>query len=117
MITFIPLSCNGFSARRPSWRRAPRPWTRTAQRCEGVAAGTTQHLAATYRGLATELRRAATGIVLQPRHASDGDLLGVALPRLHGPPPGRGVLVDRGRTLVVQVALTHRLQGQGTIDG
>lgn len=82
-----------------------------------VAAGTTQHLAATYRGLATELRRAATGIVLQPRHASDGDLLGVALPRLHGPPPGRGVLVDRGRTLVVQVALTHRLQGQGTIDG
>ncbi|WP_195849256.1 FtsK/SpoIIIE domain-containing protein [Arsenicicoccus cauae] len=82
-----------------------------------VASGTTQHLAATYRGLATELRRAATGLVLQPRHASEGDLLGVALPRLHAPPPGRGVLVDRGRTLVVQVALPRAPADRGTIVG
>ncbi|AKT51447.1 FtsK/SpoIIIE domain-containing protein [Arsenicicoccus sp. oral taxon 190] len=68
-----------------------------------VAAGTTAQLATTYRGLPAELRRATTGIVLQPRHASDGDLLGVPVPRLHNPPPGRGVLVHAGRTLVVQV--------------
>lgn len=69
------------------------------------------------RGLAIELRRAATGLVLQPRHASEGDLLGVALPRLHAPPPGRGVLVDRGRTLVVQVALPRAPADRGTIVG
>jgi hypothetical protein len=36
----------------------------------------------------------------------DGDLLGVRLPRSETAPPGRGVLVVRGRLTPVQVAST-----------
>jgi microcompartment protein CcmL/EutN len=37
---------------------------------------------------------------------ADGDLLGVRLPRSEEVPPGRGVLVVRGRLAPVQVAIT-----------
>jgi hypothetical protein len=43
--------------------------------------------------------------VLGPASPTDGDVLGVRLPRREVRHPGRGVLVHRGRTTLVQVAL------------
>ena len=70
-----------------------------------VVAGTTSELAATYRGLAVDVRRSRTGLLLGPPQPADGDLLGVRLPQAMTTPgpPGRGVLVVRGRPLLVQV--------------
>ena len=73
-----------------------------------VAAGTTDDLVTGYRGFVVELRRSRCGVLLSPRSAADGDLLGVRLPRsvagtTH---PGRGLLCDRGTTTPLQVAAT-----------
>ena len=70
-----------------------------------VVSGTTSELAATYRGLAVDVRRSRTGLLLGPPGPADGDLLGTRLPRMMtgAGPPGRGVLVVRGRPLLVQV--------------
>ena len=70
-----------------------------------VVSGTTSELAATYRGLAVDVRRSRTGLLLGPPRPADGDLLGVRLPQAMttSGPPGRGVLVVRGRPLLVQV--------------
>ena len=70
-----------------------------------VVSGTTSELAATYRGLAVDVRRSRTGLLLGPPAPADGDLLGVRLPQAMTTPgpPGRGVLVVRGRPLLVQV--------------
>jgi len=70
-----------------------------------VVSGTTSELAATYRGLAVDVRRSRTGLLLGPPAPADGDLLGTRLPRTLtvAGPPGRGVLVVRGRPLLVQV--------------
>ncbi|WP_052591573.1 FtsK/SpoIIIE domain-containing protein [Luteipulveratus mongoliensis] len=68
-----------------------------------LAAGTTRDLEGAYRGVAHELRRRQTGLILQPdRH--DGELLGARLPDVRRRVPGRGVLVVRGRAVEVQVA-------------
>ncbi|WP_409483539.1 FtsK/SpoIIIE domain-containing protein [Arsenicicoccus dermatophilus] len=69
-----------------------------------AVAGSGSQLTATFRGLAAELRRCGTGIVLQPHHPTDGELIGTRVPRLHAPPPGRAILVDHGRCLAIQVA-------------
>jgi S-DNA-T family DNA segregation ATPase FtsK/SpoIIIE len=59
-----------------------------------VVAGRPDDLAVTFRGVAAEVRRAHTGILLRPA-PGDGDLLGVHLGRSRSStPPGRGVLVS-----------------------
>ena len=48
-----------------------------------------------HRGLVAELRRAQTGVLLQPA-STNTDLLGLRVPRQHSPlPPGRGLLCAR----------------------
>ncbi|MEP6598822.1 MAG: FtsK/SpoIIIE domain-containing protein [Actinomycetota bacterium] len=80
-----------------------------------VAAGRSDDLALTYRGIAAEIRRSHTGVLLAPS-AGDGDLFGVRLPRTRAiAPPGRGVLIvdhgqlsplsDRSGVLPIQIAL------------
>ncbi|MGN6605911.1 MAG: FtsK/SpoIIIE domain-containing protein, partial [Jatrophihabitans sp.] len=79
-----------------------------------VAAGRTDDIATSYRGLVAELRRRRCGVLLQPGPA-DGDLLGVRGPRRpSAAPPGRGIVVgDRtwdgafagGEPVPLQVAL------------
>jgi S-DNA-T family DNA segregation ATPase FtsK/SpoIIIE len=53
------------------------------------------------------VRRHRLGVLLRPRAAVDGDLLGVALPLRSpvAPAPGRGYLVEAGRAELVQLAL------------
>jgi S-DNA-T family DNA segregation ATPase FtsK/SpoIIIE len=69
-----------------------------------VAAGQAADLATHYQGPVAALRRARTGLLLQPG-PGDADLLGVRLPRLPVPArPGSGWLVDRGSAHRVQVA-------------
>ncbi|HET9944935.1 MAG TPA: FtsK/SpoIIIE domain-containing protein [Actinomycetes bacterium] len=70
-----------------------------------VVSGTTSELAATYRGLAVDVRRSRTGLLLGPPGPADGDLLGTRIPQAMTTPgpPGRGVLVVRGRPTLVQV--------------
>jgi S-DNA-T family DNA segregation ATPase FtsK/SpoIIIE len=69
-----------------------------------VAAGTTAELLAAYRGLAAQLRRSRSGLVLHPSGPGDGELLGTALPRSPPGPVGRATLVTGGRARVVQLA-------------
>ena len=58
-----------------------------------VAAGRSDDLATTYRGIGAEVRRSHCGILLRPGPL-DGELLGLRLPRSDpGSPPGRGVAV------------------------
>jgi DNA segregation ATPase FtsK/SpoIIIE, S-DNA-T family len=72
-----------------------------------VAAVDTTVARKAWQGVAVELRKGRTGLLLQPEVDSDGDLLNVALPRLHmrSWPEGRGFLVQRGRADLVQVAV------------
>ncbi|MCW2527245.1 MAG: cell division protein FtsK, partial [Pseudonocardiales bacterium] len=57
------------------------------------AAGRSDELAATYRGIGVELRRTRTGLLLQPG-PGDGDLFGLRLPFSRTTaPPGRGYLI------------------------
>ncbi len=60
--------------------------------------------AAVYRGLVAETARGGSGLILCPATAADGDLLAVRLdvPSRHH--PGRGVIVEDGVGLPVQVA-------------
>jgi S-DNA-T family DNA segregation ATPase FtsK/SpoIIIE len=56
-----------------------------------VATGRAEDLATTYRGVAAEVRRHRTGILLRPGPL-DGELFGVRLPRASRvDPPGRGM--------------------------
>ena len=70
-----------------------------------VLAGGATELGARYRGLAAEVRRARTGILLSPTGYADGDLLGAVVPRARGVRPGRGYLVRQGGVEVVQLAV------------
>lgn len=80
-----------------------------------LAAGSTAELGATYRGVAHELRRRQSGLILQPgRH--DGEVLGVRLPQTHRPVPGRGVLVVRGQAVEIQVARYTAPNPTGTME-
>ena len=69
-----------------------------------AASGVASDLVTSYRGLAPELRRRQTGVLLQPaRH--DGDLFGIRIGPPDEPRPGRGLLVVRGAVQEIQVAM------------
>jgi DNA segregation ATPase FtsK/SpoIIIE, S-DNA-T family len=81
-----------------------------------VVAGRSDELALTYRGLAFEVRRSRTGVLMQPA-PGDGDLFGLRLPRARPQPlPGRGLLIadqpqladlaHGSQAIPIQVALT-----------
>jgi S-DNA-T family DNA segregation ATPase FtsK/SpoIIIE len=59
-----------------------------------------------FSGWLRELRKEEHGLLLMPDADVDGDILGVRLPRRTNPvyPPGRGYLVVRGTTGLVQIA-------------
>ncbi len=69
-----------------------------------VAAGSTHELLGMFRGLGPELAKARSGLLLTPAAAADGELVGIRAPRCDTPVPGRGVLVQRGRSVEIQVA-------------
>lgn len=73
--------------------------------CVIVAAGTTDDLQLQrYRGWLATMRRARAGLLLAPAPPVDGELLDVKLPPPRGVwPPGRGMLVMRGRGIPIQV--------------
>jgi DNA segregation ATPase FtsK/SpoIIIE, S-DNA-T family len=56
-----------------------------------------------------EMKKSKSAMLLQPDIESDGDLVGIRLPRRAKAvfPPGRGYLVQRGAAELVQVALTQ----------
>ena len=60
-----------------------------------------------FSGWLRELRKDEHGMLLSPDAETDGELLGVRLPRRTNPvyPPGRGYLVERGAVELVQVAI------------
>jgi S-DNA-T family DNA segregation ATPase FtsK/SpoIIIE len=62
-------------------------------------------LSTLYRGVVVEVARHQTGILLGPRSATDGELLGRRLRTDAGAPPGRGYLVRRGIPTRLQVVL------------
>jgi S-DNA-T family DNA segregation ATPase FtsK/SpoIIIE len=62
-------------------------------------------LAIQYRGLAVDVARARTGILLGPASPVEGDVFGVRVPAEPDAPPGRGHLVRRGHLTPIQVAL------------
>jgi S-DNA-T family DNA segregation ATPase FtsK/SpoIIIE len=86
-----------------------------------VVSGRSDDLAVTYRGVASEVRRSRSGLLLQPG-PGDGDLLGIRLPRTRSVSvPGRGILVldqpqlrplaDGADVLHLQVALPSPCAG------
>jgi DNA segregation ATPase FtsK/SpoIIIE, S-DNA-T family len=62
-------------------------------------------LATQYRGIALEVARDRTGVLLGPGTIGDADLFGLRLRPDRGAPAGRGHLVVRGRAVPMQVAL------------
>jgi S-DNA-T family DNA segregation ATPase FtsK/SpoIIIE len=72
-----------------------------------VGATTDDVLASRYRGWLADVRRSRSGLLLRPAGPADGDVFDLRLPRGLGAgwPVGRGVLVTRGRTQSVQVAV------------
>jgi S-DNA-T family DNA segregation ATPase FtsK/SpoIIIE len=71
-----------------------------------VAGASSSALSVQYRGLAVDLVRHRTGVLLGPASLSEADLLGVPVPVDPGAPPGRGHLVRAGVATPLQVALT-----------
>lgn len=72
-----------------------------------VGAGTLEDLNSMYRGPVVTLKKSRVGLLLNPRNHSDGDLLGVRLPRSvsgGGAPLGRAVMVTGGGWELIQVA-------------
>jgi S-DNA-T family DNA segregation ATPase FtsK/SpoIIIE len=78
----------------------------SGQPCVVAMAGSTDALAAAYRGPVALARRGRTGLLLHPSRAQDGELLGVRLPaRLTSSgPPGRGWVALRGTATPLQLA-------------
>jgi S-DNA-T family DNA segregation ATPase FtsK/SpoIIIE len=74
-----------------------------------IIGGTTSDLLRRFSGWVFDARQARTGIILQPASAADGDIFDLRLPRSVGSgqpaPPGRGLLVERGRWTSIQVSL------------
>ncbi|WP_406831752.1 FtsK/SpoIIIE domain-containing protein [Pedococcus sp. KACC 23699] len=62
-------------------------------------------VASSYRGLAVEIARHRTGILLGPSSSADAQALGVRVPADRESRPGRGHLVRRGDLVPVQLAL------------
>ncbi|PSJ26992.1 cell division protein FtsK [Streptosporangium nondiastaticum] len=72
-----------------------------------IAAGTTDSLAAQYRGFVVEARKSRNGVLLMPQGASEGELFGVRLAANSGGggTPGNGLLVRAGQAMPVQGVL------------
>jgi DNA segregation ATPase FtsK/SpoIIIE, S-DNA-T family len=72
-----------------------------------VVAGIAEELMRPMRGFIYQTVQSRAGLLLCPEHATDGDLLGAHLPRsaVFRHPPGRAILIGRGRTQTVQVPL------------
>jgi S-DNA-T family DNA segregation ATPase FtsK/SpoIIIE len=70
-----------------------------------VVGGTTAEMINGYRGFIVEARKTKSGVLINPEHPMEGELLGIKPPRSAvGPmPKGRGLLVLRGAYLPVQV--------------
>jgi len=70
-----------------------------------LAAAGIEEAAGAFRGLVPELRKAKSGLLLQPQQVTQGDLLGTRLQRsmVGAPVPLRGVAVHQGVATVVQV--------------
>jgi S-DNA-T family DNA segregation ATPase FtsK/SpoIIIE len=92
---------------------------RTAADREGmvVLAGTTNDLGRRFSGWIFDARQSRTGLLLQPTGAGDGDVFDVRLPRSVGAgaqsPPGRGLIVVRGRWVPAQVIVPAGLADIG----
>jgi len=79
---------------------------RLVERDAGLVAcsATTSTVMTQYRGVAVEVARHQTGVLLGPSGPADGDLFGVRVARARDRIPGRGLLIARGGTTPVQVA-------------
>ena len=82
-----------------------------------VCGASSTTLATQYRGLALDIARERTGVLLGPAGIADADLFGLRLRAERGAPPGRGHLVRRGRAVPVQVALPGPPATAGQADG
>ncbi|QGN56758.1 FtsK/SpoIIIE domain-containing protein [Nostocoides sp. HKS02] len=84
-----------------------RDLARTLDRTGGlvVVGANSTVLASQYRGVAVEVARHRTGLLLRPGSALDAELLGVRVRRDPRAPVGRGHLVRRGVATPVQVAI------------
>jgi S-DNA-T family DNA segregation ATPase FtsK/SpoIIIE len=71
-----------------------------------VAGADATALSAQYRGLAVELARHRTGVLLGPASAAEADMFGVRVPVDRAAPCGRGYLVRGGVATPLQVATT-----------
>ncbi|MEY2434259.1 MAG: segregation ATPase FtsK/SpoIIIE, family, partial [Acidimicrobiaceae bacterium] len=71
-----------------------------------IAAGRADDVRAAYGHWLRIVRQSRTGVLLQPDLASDGDLLGVRLPRRLAVPlvPGRGFAVEGGQATLIHLA-------------
>ncbi|MFI6811460.1 FtsK/SpoIIIE domain-containing protein [Nonomuraea sp. NPDC050328] len=72
-----------------------------------IGAGSVEDLDSMYRGPVVAMKKARNGLLLRPTTTSQGDLLGVRLPRslaTGAGPAGRGLLVLGGMWELVQVA-------------
>ncbi|HEY7720654.1 MAG TPA: FtsK/SpoIIIE domain-containing protein [Pedococcus sp.] len=69
-----------------------------------VCAAKSATLATQYRGVAVEVARQQSGLLLCPQGPAEGDLLGVRVPRWRERVAGRGLLVRRGSAIELQVA-------------
>lgn len=71
-----------------------------------VAAADPQSALRAYGGILSEVKKDKHGVLLSPDHETDGDVLGVRLPRrATGPyPAGRGYLVDDDGYELIQIA-------------
>ncbi|WP_240506709.1 FtsK/SpoIIIE domain-containing protein [Thermoactinospora rubra] len=72
-----------------------------------IAAGSAEDLDSMYRGPIVAMKKARNGILLRPTSTSQGDLLGVRLPRslaTGAGPVGRGLMVVGGTWELIQVA-------------
>ena len=70
-----------------------------------VVAADSERAGTAYRGLVPIAARDRTGLILCPQAAGDGSVLGVSAPTGGLLVPGRGVLVHRGQTTPLQVAV------------
>ena len=72
-----------------------------------VLAGTTEELLAAFRGFTADARKSRNGLLLSPEAHTQGELLGLRLPRsaVFTGPPGRGLLSTGGQLTLVQVPL------------